>query len=53
MENVWHILDREYGRAVDICGEAVEELRVMIPIGKTDANKFIELYRKYTQVKNY
>ena len=52
MDEVWQILDHEYGQAVDICGEAVEELRVMVPSGKTDAHKFIELYRKYTRVKN-
>ena len=52
MSEVWRILDQEYGQAVDICGEAVAELRTMVPSGKNDAQKFIELFRKYTQVKN-
>ena len=52
MDEVWDILNHEYGKAVDICREAVEELRTMVPSGKTDVYKFIELFRKYTQVKN-
>ena len=52
MDEVWQIFDHKYGKAVDICGGDVEELRVLVPSGKTDAHKFIELYRKCTQVMN-
>ena len=52
MDEVWEILDHKYRQAVNICGEAVEELRTMVPSGKTSAHKFISLFRKYTQVKN-
>ena len=52
MEEVWEILDHEYGQAVDICGEAVEELRTLVPSGKTNAHKFIELSRSLTEAKN-
>ena len=52
MNEVWQILDHEYSQAMDICGDAVEELRTMLPTGRTDAHKFIALFRKFTQVKN-
>ena len=45
MEEVWDILDKEYGRATDLCAEAVGKLTMMLPGGPTDANKFISLYR--------
>ena len=52
MDEVWEILNNEYGQAEDVCGEAVEELRLMVPTGKSDSHKFVELYRKFSQVKN-
>ena len=46
MDEVWRILDEEYGKAINIYGEAVGDLTKMVQSGPTDTHKFIELYRK-------
>lgn len=52
MEELWEILNYEYGKAIDICCEDIKEFRAMVPSGRIDSHKFIELFRNDTQVKN-
>jgi hypothetical protein len=52
MDQVWRILDNEYGRPEDVSRESLNRLRALEPDGQTDGQKFMALYHEYTKVRN-
>ena len=50
MEEVWTVLMNEYGRSHELVTECINGLTDFRFSGKTEGEKFVELYRKWTEV---
>ena len=54
MEEIWKILQDEYQRTVKVCAQAISTLLNLSysSSARSDVDKFIEMYRKYREVRN-